>query len=300
MPKLSARQIEVFLAVMNYGSVTAAAASLNVSQPSVSRILERFEIEAGFKAFDRRKGRIFPTTEAELFHREVKFTYEGLDYLNVVAKEIREHKRGFLRIGVFPGFANSWITNRLDKYIKGKDDVRVSVIPIPSSNIIEAVSRQTIDIGISLLASDRYGLQCEQLATIDSVCILDSSHPLCKKEIINASDLSGEKFISLSNLEKSRSTIDHLFDNLGMERRISIVSAQASSICFMVARGFGLSIVNRVTAEEYKFLGYEIREFFPSIEHNYYLISSTNKPSSGLINEFRQMLLDESHISRLA
>ncbi len=94
-------------------SIKAAAQHLNVSQPAVSRMVERFELEAGFAAFIRRRGKLVPTPEAEIFFSEVHQVYQGLDYLNEVAREIGSTRRGYLRIGVFPAYAEGWIGKRL-------------------------------------------------------------------------------------------------------------------------------------------------------------------------------------------
>ncbi len=293
MARISARQIEAFLAVMDHGSVTAAAKSLYVTQPSVSRMLSRFEQQAGFKAFDRKRGKLVPTAEAEIFLGEVKYAYQGIDYLNDVARELRHRRRGTLRIGTFPAYSNKWIADRLDRFVQNRDDALITVIPLPSSDIINVVSRQAIDIGIIARPTDRYGLRCEPLIRAPFVCILSGDHPLCEKEVIHASDLSGEDFISLSNLEKVRTDIDNVFASLGVERKIKIECAQASSICHMVAKGFGVSVLDSCTAEEYRYLGFEIRDFTPTIEYQIFIIESENRRSSGLVSEFHDLLLEE-------
>jgi len=293
MAKISARQIETFLAVMNYGSVTAAAKSLYVSQPSVSRMLDRFEQQAGFKAFDRKRGKLVPTAEAEIFFSEVKYVYQGIDYLNDVAKELRHRRRGTLRISTFPAYSNKWIADRLERFVQNRDDVLITVIPLPSSDIIDMVSRQAIDIGIIACPTDRYGLRCEPLISAPFVCILSGDHPLCEKDVIHASDMSGENFVSLSNLEKIRTEIDNIFASLGVERKIKIECAQASSICHMVAKGFGVSVLDRCTAEEYQYLGLEIRDFAPTVEYQIFIVESENRRSSRIVSEFRELLVQE-------
>ena len=59
------RQIEVFHAVYSCGSVTGAAEILNVSQPSVSKVLAHAEQQLGFPLFDRVRGKLVPTPEAD-------------------------------------------------------------------------------------------------------------------------------------------------------------------------------------------------------------------------------------------
>ena len=52
------RHIEIFHAVYTCGSITAAAKVLNVSQPSVSKVLAHAESQLGYRLFERHKGKI--------------------------------------------------------------------------------------------------------------------------------------------------------------------------------------------------------------------------------------------------
>ena len=60
------RHIEIFHAIYTTGSITNAAKILHVSQPSVSKVLSHAEMQLGFKLFERVKGRLVPTEEAEM------------------------------------------------------------------------------------------------------------------------------------------------------------------------------------------------------------------------------------------
>ena len=55
------KHIEVFHAVMQTGSVSAAARLLHVTQPAVSRTLQHAELQLGFPLFERVRGRLTPT-----------------------------------------------------------------------------------------------------------------------------------------------------------------------------------------------------------------------------------------------
>lgn len=292
--RISARQIEAFLAVMECGTVTAAAERLYVSQPAVSRMLDRFQYEAGFAAFKRKGNKLEPTAAAQVFYYEVKRVYKGLDHLNIIARELQENRRGYLNICVMPALSNSWITSQIKDFLTGRDNVFVSITPKPSRDIIDSVSKQILDLGITSLPSDTQGIDCHSLPPLEAVCILPAQHPLCEKNLITAHDLSGQDFVSLSNIDNSRTRIDQVFENLGVQRKINLETAQASSICHMVASGIGVSVVTRYAAEEYSHLGIQIRPFKPSISFPIYLLKSTHRPYSSLVDELVEQILSNA------
>ena len=69
---MNLRQIEVFRAVMLAGSVNGAAQLLHVSQPAVSRLIAYTEQRLGFALFQRVRGRLHPTLEAQTLFHEVE------------------------------------------------------------------------------------------------------------------------------------------------------------------------------------------------------------------------------------
>jgi DNA-binding transcriptional LysR family regulator len=80
------RQIEVFHAVYSTGSMTSAAAMLNVSQPSVSKVLAHAEQQLGYLLFERLKGKLVPTPEAHRLFAHVSAVYRDVDRLRRYAR----------------------------------------------------------------------------------------------------------------------------------------------------------------------------------------------------------------------
>ena len=76
---LGQRGLQAFRSTMLTGSVSAAAGSMNLSQPAVSRLLKDLEQTVGFRLFDRIQGRLRPTPEALLLFEEVQRSFIGLD-----------------------------------------------------------------------------------------------------------------------------------------------------------------------------------------------------------------------------
>ncbi|HYE46122.1 MAG TPA: LysR family transcriptional regulator [Caulobacter sp.] len=101
------RHIEVFHAVYAHGSISTAARTLNVSQPSVSKVLKHAEDQLGFRLFRRVKGRLAPTDEAHALFREVKEVFERLDSLKQAARNLKLGEGGHIRAAVLPALGLS-------------------------------------------------------------------------------------------------------------------------------------------------------------------------------------------------
>ena len=91
---MNLRQIEVFRAIMLAGSITDAARLLHVSQPGISRMLGHIELQLGLRLFERRRGRLHPTPEAQALYAEVDRVYQGVQRVDEKARDLREGNQG--------------------------------------------------------------------------------------------------------------------------------------------------------------------------------------------------------------
>ena len=94
------RQLEVFRAVIDAGTATAAAQRLDMSQPAVSQHLAQLEEAFGVVLFARERGRLFPTAQALALYDEVAFAFEGIERVVNLAHSFRIRSTGTLRIAV--------------------------------------------------------------------------------------------------------------------------------------------------------------------------------------------------------
>ena len=104
---MNLRQLEVFHAVMQAGSVTGAAQLLNVSQPAVSNVLKHMEQQLRFKLFERVRGRLHPTPEAIELFPDVTEIFGRIGTLMRVVQEMRDGRSGRLVLATSPTLVNA-------------------------------------------------------------------------------------------------------------------------------------------------------------------------------------------------
>ena len=95
---MNIRQMEVFRAVMQMGSVTAAAKLLNVSQPAVIAVLRHCEDQLKSKLFLRVGRRLRPTPEAEKLFPEVDSAFRRIEMVTRLAQDLIAGTRGVISV----------------------------------------------------------------------------------------------------------------------------------------------------------------------------------------------------------
>ena len=109
------RHIEVFNAVMLTGSVSAAARMINVTQPAVSRTLQHAELQLGFALFQRVRGRLKPTVEAQTLYPLIERLFTQLDEVQRLSASLQAG-RGHGELRVLTVLLHPWLpetTSRL-------------------------------------------------------------------------------------------------------------------------------------------------------------------------------------------
>ena len=109
------RQIEIFYHVYRAGTISGAARSLNVSQPSVSKVLKHTEDQLGIELFLRQRGRLIPTQIAHELFVEAEEVYNRLGSFGLSLENMRKRRGGHIRLGVLPSlslsFGPEWIAH---------------------------------------------------------------------------------------------------------------------------------------------------------------------------------------------
>ncbi|WP_353233756.1 LysR substrate-binding domain-containing protein [Diaphorobacter ruginosibacter] len=167
------RHIEVFNAVMQTGSVSAAARLINVTQPAVSRTLQHAELQLGFALFQRARGRLTPTNEALALFPHIEKLFEQLDEVQRLAANLR-HGQVNDRLNVLTVFALS--REVLPRAVAGfrlkYPQVQVNVQALHTPQVVSALMLQEADVGFVISSVRQPALEYESLAEVDMHCIL--------------------------------------------------------------------------------------------------------------------------------
>lgn len=288
------RHIEVFRAVMTTGSVTAAAAMLNTSQPTISRELGQLEYLLGFLLFDRIRGRLRPTARALTLYDEIQRAYIGLDRIMATAMNLRASEQGQLSVICMPSLSHAPLPRVCHRFMDAHPGVGISITPQESPLLEEWLTAQRHDIGLTERGTPPPGTTMEPLLVADEVCVLPAGHPLLAKEVLAPEDFAGERFVSLSPTDSYRRQVDEVFLHHGVARRMVLETHSAVSVCSMVQEGIGLAVVNPFTARAFASSRLELRRFAVSIPFHVNIVRPQHRPSSPMADLFVEALKAEA------
>ncbi|MFC4671553.1 LysR family transcriptional regulator [Seohaeicola nanhaiensis] len=193
---MRARQLEVFCMLMRCGTVTGAAAMLNISQPALSQILLHAEDQLGFKLFNRVRGRLVPTQEAEELYPEAERIFSELGALRRRTKDMRYGRTGLVRMGASAPPSMAIVPKALALFREAHPDIVVRSLIAPMLNVVELVRNGDISLGIVMNNMPHHDLDVELVGQVNLVCLVPETHRLASAESIGFSDLKDETLIS--------------------------------------------------------------------------------------------------------
>ncbi|GAA4423199.1 LysR family transcriptional regulator [Acidovorax lacteus] len=247
-PRITHRQLEVFRAVMTTGSVTAAAALLHSSQPTLSREIARFEQLLGYPLFERTPGRLRPHARALALWDEVQRAWTGLERVADRALALGRSEAAELAVACVPALAQALLPGAAARLLAQRPGLALSVTPQESPLLEEWLSAQRFDLGLSEQRGAPPGTTAEPLLAVDELAVLPAGHPLAAKPRLRAQDFDGLPFVSLAPDDPYRRAIDAWMAESGVARRMAVQTHSAVAVCAMVQHGLGVGIVNPLTA----------------------------------------------------
>ncbi|MER8757947.1 LysR family transcriptional regulator [Mesorhizobium sp. M0976] len=288
--RLNQRQIEIFNAIMVHKSVTAAAAVLRTSQPTVSRELRELEKQIGFDLFNRFGKRLTPTNQAQLLHSAVARSFVGMEEISRVATAIKGRNAAHLRIACLPAYAEALLPDVAHRFLKTRPQVHLLVHSLGEVALRHDMTTQLFDIGLTEGSYDYDEATSENIDVGELLCVLPAEHRLTAKAIIDPQDFEGVDFVYYSEDDPYRRKLDEVFDAADVARHYTVETTTATGLCSMVAAGVGVSIVNPFTAAHYAKRGIVLRKLSVRVPYHVYLWRPAKGLRSSLADQFVRVL----------
>lgn len=288
MIKLS--HFEAFNAVMQSGSMTAAANLLHTSQPNISRAISRLEKETALKLFDRLPGKLQPTADGLALFKEVQRSFVGLQQLSEAAHRIHRSGSGILRLGAVQSHSLSLVPRAVKLFSEAYPEVTITIQAAHSDVLSRWVQEHTCDLALVSTTANEEALDQEVLYTVDAICILPKGHRLAEKSIITPRDMEGERMITVPRGEILRGSFDQVFREANVAVNDVVQTPYSSISCALVEQGLGVSVVNPFVALPYLRGDVVMRPFVPAPRHSAVLIFPKGKPRGRPVDNFVHFL----------
>lgn len=290
--RLRFRQLQAFHAIVESGTVTGAAEALGISQPGISNLLAQLERQTGLPLFERIHGRLLPTPEAAMLHREIDTVVRGLDHVTQTVVDLQNKQAGQLQVASQHSMSFGFIPAVIAKFAKSRPDMNISFQSQYSTKIQEWVTSGLFEIGICehpLLYDTltAYPLQ------VETRLALHRDDPLAQHAQLTPELLAGAPVISMGPDHMTHRRLRDAFTEAGLKMRTRVHSHLFKNLLSFVKEGMGVSLLDPFVLEHDCDPRFVSRPFAPKIHMDMAVITSANRPLSQTAKEFLALLLSE-------
>ena len=286
------RELEYFLAICETRNLARAAETLGITQPALTRSLQRLETHLGARLFDRAHGRISLTPAGVVAFAHAERILALTAELDSRLRDMGGQVAGPLLIGASTTIADFLLPQVLGEFKATHPGVAPSLFVGNSEAVQERLGERALDIGF--IEGDSYmpSLAGERLCSDELQVVCAPGHPLAGRRSVAAGALVEHAYLSREQGSGTREVIDHFLKRAGVEPGALHVIMEASSpeaLKGLVAAGMGFAIMSRVSVAKEVRLGLLVRiPLSPPLTRQLTAVYPRERIQSGLVGAFLQ------------
>jgi DNA-binding transcriptional LysR family regulator len=281
------RHIEVFYSVFIHGSVTKAAQDLNVTQPSISKILSQSESDLGIKLFERLNKKMIPTQEAKILFPYVQKIHNNLSNFKKVSSNLVEKPQGDLNIAATHALGIDYLPEAISKFSALNSKATFETVTLHYDEIIKQVLELKVDVGIVYDPVPNNDLINQPIINGKFVVIAPQSF-FPNKTRVNIDDIKTQPFIKITDKVGPRGPLGSKLEEYLLKNSINLTptfNTETYQVALaLVSKGMGITITDKISAESSSHPNIKILDLKPDLEFSLEIVYSKSNPLS-LINK---------------
>lgn len=238
---ITLKQLRYVVAAADHRNITAAAAALNVSQPSLSMAIAAVEAQYGRKLFARLQGQgVALTSFGRSFVAEARVLLSQALALQRLGRG-EGPLSGELTLGCFTDLAPYYVPDLLKQFAAREPRIAVSLREDGFDALAERLESGALDLALTydLGLSSRF--ERTPLVELRPYAMLAADHPLARRKSVSLRELARHPLI-LTEQALSWQHVLELFAHAGVAAEVSMRASSFELQRSMVASGLGVAV----------------------------------------------------------
>lgn len=277
--------LRAFYFVVTRGSIEAAAKTMHLSQPTVSKLVSGLEYELGINLFSRSRRNLVLTSEgAEFFERTERLISE-FNNVPAIAQTIADKRAKHLSIICVTrttGLVARIVKRLTDRY----PDLQISLEVQRLRSLKRWIGDRRYDLGVAGLPTHHDAVFNVPILRAAAAAVLPLGSPLAENEVLTARDFKDVPLACPPVGMFVRTGIDEIFAEAGVRFRPALEVASSQMIVSLVSAGVCSSILDGVIAMGLE-QTVEVRPLRPARWNSYGLVIPRGSERSSFVDMFK-------------
>ncbi|NMF91110.1 LysR family transcriptional regulator [Aromatoleum petrolei] len=237
------RQLRLFLALADHGSVTAAAEACHVTQPTVSMQLRELADAVGLPLYEQVGKRLYLTAAGEALAETARAMLNEWLAFGQAIDAMKGLERGRLRVALV-STAKYFVPRLLGSFCAEHPNIEIALEVLNRDGVVARLRENRDDLYIMSMPPENLDLERHAFLPNPLVVIAPEGHPLAGRRI-ELIDLAGERFILRERGSGTRLACDAHFARNAFVPRVRLELGSNEAIKQAVAGGLGLAVISR-------------------------------------------------------
>lgn len=242
--QITFRQLRLFLALAETGSVTGAARVTHVSQPTASMQLREVSNAVGLPLYEVVGRRVRLTEAGHDLARTARSIAAEWEAFEQKIDQTKGHKRGKLRVAVV-STAKYFVPRLLGSFCAIYPEIEIALEVLNRDGVLQRLRENLDDFCIMSMPPTDIEVVDQVFMPNPLVVIAATSHALARRRTIALDDLRSERFILREMGSGTRMAIDAFFKERHFTPQLRLELGSNEAIKEAVAGGLGIAVVSQ-------------------------------------------------------
>ena len=291
---LTFRQLRLFLALADTGSVSAAARVMHVTQPTASMQLKEITQAVGMPVYEVIHRRVHLTEAGHELARTARAIADEWEALQQKFDAMRGLTRGKLKVALV-STAKYFVPRLLGTFCALHPEIEISLEVLNRDGVVARLRDNLDDLYIMSTPPTDIELEDKVFLPNPLVLIASPSHPLAQRRQLPIEELGGERFILREQGSGTRMASDRHFRELQFDPSLRLELGSNEAIKQAVAGGLGIAVLSRHALEgkaEKDVAVLDVQGF--PIQSRWHVVHPKGKRLSPIAAVFRDHLLQSA------
>ncbi|MFM8610932.1 MAG: LysR family transcriptional regulator [Burkholderiaceae bacterium] len=242
-PRFDLTELQALTAVVRLGSFRAAAEALHLSQPALSRRIDKLESALGVRLLERTTRRVELSPVGREFALKAQQLLDELDATLLGLEELAQQRSGLVTVACIPSATSHFLPEVLRRFHQRFPRIRVHIHDAHAHDVLTAVLKGEADFGLNFDGRQQPDIDFTVLLRERFVLACRHDHPMASRRSIRWADLRDEAWLSVGQTSGNRLLLERALAGLPQRPRAVFEARHVQTLLGLVEAGLGVAAV---------------------------------------------------------